>query len=153
MVFKGKEGKHEGVFEGTKERFQQVVERMGGGSDENRHVGEIGVGTGDDRVRDPRRGTRRHSHPGNHGVPTSIAGALERNRRRHQQLVGRLAGESGQSTVEFAVVTAGFLALSVALSALWHVLSDGVLVEHALAVASHHIQAVAPVTIVDIFLY
>ncbi|MBP3866381.1 MAG: hypothetical protein J6D25_01040 [Eggerthellaceae bacterium] len=64
-----------------------------------------------------------------------------------------MAGESGQSTVEFAVVTAGFLALSVALSALWHVLSDGVLVEHALAVASHHVQAVAPVTIVDIFLY
>lgn len=42
---------------------------------------------------------------------------------------------------------------TVALSALWHVLGDGVIVEHAMAVASHHIQAVAPATIADIFLY
>ena len=64
-----------------------------------------------------------------------------------------MTDDSGQSTVEFAVVTAGFLAATAALSALWHVLSDGMLVEHALAVASHHVQAVAPATLVDIFLY
>ena len=50
-------------------------------------------------------------------------------------------------------MTAGTLAITVALMALWRALGDGLLVQHALAVASHHIQAVAPVTIVDIFLY
>lgn len=69
-------------------------------------------------------------------------------------VVGRIAAdEKGQSTVEFAVVTVAFLAVTAALSALWHALADGVFVEHALAVASHHIQAVAPTTIADIFLY
>lgn len=55
--------------------------------------------------------------------------------------------------MEFAVITAGFIAATVALSALWHALGGGLLVEHALAVASHHVQSVAPVTIADIFLY
>ena len=71
---------------------------------------------------------------------------------RHKQPLGK-RGERGQSTVEFAVVTAGFVAASVALAALWHAFGDGLLVEHALAVASHHIQAVAPVTVADIFFY
>ena len=55
--------------------------------------------------------------------------------------------------MEFAIVTAGFLAASAALAVLWHAFGDGMLVEHALAVASHHIQAVAPVTVADIFFY
>ena len=59
----------------------------------------------------------------------------------------------GQATVEFAVVTAGFLAATVALGAMWHVIVDGVLVDHAVAVASHHLQVAAPTTITDIFLY
>ena len=62
-------------------------------------------------------------------------------------------GEGGQSTVEFAIVMACFLAVTVALGTMWHALGDGMVVEHALAVASHHIQGVAPVTIADIFLY
>lgn len=37
--------------------------------------------------------------------------------------------------------------------ALWRMLNDGLIIEHALAVASHHIQAVAPAAVVDIFLY
>ena len=45
------------------------------------------------------------------------------------------------------------MSLSVALGALWHVIGDGVFVEHALAVASHHIQLVFPTTVADIFLY
>lgn len=60
---------------------------------------------------------------------------------------------AGQATVEFAVVAAGFLVVTVVLMAFWRMLGDGLIVEHALAVASHHIQAVAPVTIADIFLY
>lgn len=55
--------------------------------------------------------------------------------------------------MEFAVIAAGFLAATVALMALWRVLGDGLVVEHALSVASHHIQAVAPATMADIFLY
>ena len=55
--------------------------------------------------------------------------------------------------VEFAVVTAGFLSITVALSLLWHAFGGGLLVEHALAVASHHIQAVLPTTIADLFLF
>ena len=64
-----------------------------------------------------------------------------------------VVGERGQSMVEFAVVTAGFLSATVALSLLWHAFEGGMLVEHALAVASHHVQAVLPTTIADIFLY
>lgn len=62
-------------------------------------------------------------------------------------------GERGQSTIEFAVVMAGFLALVAALGVLWCFIGGGILVEHALGVASHHIQAVAPTTVADIFLY
>lgn len=64
-----------------------------------------------------------------------------------------MAGERGQATVEFAVVTAGFLAATIALGALWHAIGDGLLVDHAVAVASHHLQTAALSTVVDIFLY
>lgn len=47
--------------------------------------------------------------------------------------------------MEFAIVTAGFLAVTVALSALWRAFADGLLVEHA--------AAVTPVTIADVFLF
>lgn len=72
---------------------------------------------------------------------------------KHQQLVRHIVDEAGQSTVEFAVITAGFLAVTVALGAMWHAFGGGLLVEHAVAVASHHVQAVAPATITDVFLY
>ena len=51
------------------------------------------------------------------------------------------------------MITAGFLAATVALGTMWNAFGGGLLVEHALAVASHHVQAVAPTTIADIFLY
>ena len=60
---------------------------------------------------------------------------------------------SGQATVEFAVVTFGFLAATAALALLWHALSGGMVAEHAAAVASHHIQAIALATLPDIFLF
>ena len=65
----------------------------------------------------------------------------------------RWRDERGQATVEYAIVFAGFLALIVGLGALWRMLGDGVLVEHAIAVASHHVQAVAPVVLVDVLMY
>ena len=55
--------------------------------------------------------------------------------------------------MEFAIVTAGFLSLAIALGVMWRVFGGGLLVEHALAVASHHIQLVAPATLADVFLY
>ena len=110
-------------------------------------------GAGYDRVRDSRRGARGHRDLGNHGVSAEVAGALERDCRRYQRLVGRLFGREGQATVEFAVVTAGFLAITVTLVAFWNMLDSGLIVEHALAVASHHIQLVAPAAVADIFLY
>lgn len=64
-----------------------------------------------------------------------------------------LVGNGGQSTVEFAVVMAAVAVMTVALVVFWRVLADGRLIEHALSVASHHIQSVAPVTVSDIFLY
>ena len=51
------------------------------------------------------------------------------------------------------MVAAGFIALVVALGALWRFAADGTLVQHALAAASHHLQAVAPAFVTDIFLY
>ena len=48
---------------------------------------------------------------------------------------------------------AGFMSLTVALAALWHAFDSGLVVDHVLAVASHHIQTVAPVTVTDLFLY
>lgn len=78
---------------------------------------------------------------------------MERDCRRYKRAVAATRAERGQSTVEFAVVTAGFLSVTVALSLLWHAFGDGMLVEHALAVASHHIQAVLPTTVADIFFY
>lgn len=61
--------------------------------------------------------------------------------------------ESGQATVEYAVVTGAFLVIVVALAALWRQVESGLLVEHALAAASHHVQLTAPGFLADIFLY
>ena len=109
--------------------------------------------SGHDGVRDPRRSARGHRNPGDYGLPPQARATLERHRGWNQRVIGRLLSRSGPATVEFAVIAVGFLAVTVALMALWRVLGDGLLVQHALAVASHHIQAVAPVTIVDVFLY
>lgn len=76
-----------------------------------------------------------------------------RARRIERFASRRLSSDDGQATVEFAVVTAGFLAATVALGVMWHAIGDGLLVDHAAAVASHHLQAAAPATVADIFLY
>lgn len=107
----------------------------------------------DDRIRHPRRRARGHRDSGNHGLQAQTAGIVERHRGWHQRLIRRVAGAKGQATVEFAVVAAAFLVATAALMALWRVLGDGLFIEHALAVASHHLQLVAPVTITDVFLY
>ena len=128
-------------------------EDVGTGDDACREAAAVERGAGNDGVRDPRGRAGRHSDPGDHRVPPPLAGALGRHRDWNYKLVELAHWRSGQSTVEFAVVTAGFLAMMVALSAMWRVLGGGLFVEHAVAVASHHLQVVAPVTIADIFLY
>lgn len=65
----------------------------------------------------------------------------------------RSEGERGQSTVEFAVVTAALIVIVVAAGALWRHLEDGRFVEHALSSASHHVELTAPGSVADVFLY
>ena len=137
-----------------------LVENVGIGQQGlDTRVGAIACGpalhfwAGHDGIRHSRRGARGHCDPGHHGVSPETPRALERHCRWHQRTVSRLLGRSGQATVEFAVIAAGFLVVTVALMALWRVLGDGLLVQHALAVASHHLQLVAPVVLVDVFLY
>lgn len=62
-------------------------------------------------------------------------------------------GEHGQSTVEFALVAAAFLAVTLGLGALWRGMSGGMFVEHALASASHHVESAAPQALADVLLY
>lgn len=59
---------------------------------------------------------------------------------------------SGQSTVEFAVVTAAVLAVVAGLGALWRAFEGGMFVEHAVASASHHVQG-ALGGLVDVFMF
>ncbi len=66
---------------------------------------------------------------------------------------GRACSESGQSTVEFAVVTAAFLVVVVGLGALWRLASGGALVEHALATATHCVERASPQAMADVLLY
>ena len=61
--------------------------------------------------------------------------------------------ESGQGTVEFAVITVGFIAVATAFGALWKLSGEGKVVEHALISASHHIQMAAAGAVADILLY
>ena len=59
----------------------------------------------------------------------------------------------GQGSLEFALIMAAFLAIVVGLGALWEILDAGLFVEHALASASHHVQAVSVGVVGDVFLY
>ena len=115
--------------------------------------GEVDERPGHNRVRHSGRRVGGYRNPGHHGVQAKTPRTMERDRRWNKRSIAYLANAHGQSTVEFAVIAAGFMSLAVALSAIWHFLDGGLLVEHALAVASHHIQMVAPATIPDIFLY
>ena len=107
---------------------------------------------------------------GYHAVPPEDSGAVGRDRERHQRfvmwraaqhakraakrVVGRVyASEHGQSTIEFAIVTAGLLAVVMGISALWHAFDGGLFVRHALSCASHAINDVYFTTLFDLFLY
>ena len=83
---------------------------------------------------------------------------MGRHRGRDQRTVGdgrarRAPDERGQGTVEFALVTAAFVAVIVVCGALWRGLEAGMFVDHALASASHHVQMTMPGSVADVFLY
>lgn len=60
---------------------------------------------------------------------------------------------SGQSTVEYAIVFAAFLALVLGLGAMADLFQSGMVVEHALQSASHHLKNVATGAWADVLLY
>lgn len=60
---------------------------------------------------------------------------------------------SGQSSVEYALVVAAFLALIVALGVMWRLFEDGTVSMHALQSASHHLKDAATGAWGDVFLY
>ena len=59
----------------------------------------------------------------------------------------------GQSSVEYAIVFAAFLAVVIGLGAMANLFESGLILEHALQSASHHLKDVASSAWVDIFLY
>ena len=70
-----------------------------------------------------------------------------------QAIYKRAVCEQGQSTVEYAIIFAAFLALVIALGALWNLFDSGLVVDHALQSASHHLREVAQGAWLDVFLY
>ena len=69
---------------------------------------------------------------------------------RHAAL-RKLSRNGGQSTVEFAVVTAALLVIVVGLGAIWHLFADGVVVDHAVAAAAYHTQGGNDGVLADVF--
>ena len=63
-----------------------------------------------------------------------------------------VVNEIGQGTVEFALVTVALLAVIVGLAAMWRLTSDGVLMQHVVAAASHHVEGSIG-AVADIFVY
>ena len=61
--------------------------------------------------------------------------------------------DRGQGTVEFAIVTAALLAALVAGATAFHVFENGLLVNHAVYSASHHVQGDAVGAFADVFSY
>lgn len=68
------------------------------------------------------------------------------------RVVTLLHDDEGQSTVEYAIVLGAFLAIAIALGALWRAMDDGTFLEHALSAASHHLSLSAA-GVIDVFLY
>lgn len=60
---------------------------------------------------------------------------------------------SGQSTVEYVIVFAAFLALVLGLGTMADLFQSGLVVEHALQSASHHLKNVATGAWADVLLY
>lgn len=89
------------------------------------------------------------SHTGHFGFSSEAARALGCDSERHQRLV---SDDAGQATVEYVVVLAGLLCLIAGLAALQDAFGSGLVTEHALAAASHHVGGSAG-GLLDVFAY
>lgn len=105
------------------------------------------------------RGLSGHRHTCNHDIQTKNPRTLERHNDRNTRsikrfftrgkeadtwfknaLTGKLKGNCGQSSVEYALISAAFISIVVGLGLLSNLLSDGVVVSHAIDAASHGIK-------------
>ncbi|NBJ66104.1 hypothetical protein E5986_05860 [Adlercreutzia caecimuris] len=68
----------------------------------------------------------------------------------HCKRYQRVVGDCGQSTVEYAIVAAAFVCVILAGGAVWRMLSSGLVIDHALLSASHHMQGAAS-WVIDVF--
>lgn len=75
-----------------------------------------------------------------HCLQAQVRRAVERDRRWDEQLI---ADESGQSTVEYAIVFTALLAVLAGACALMGVVGDGLFVQHAVMSASHCLTSAA----------
>ena len=78
------------------------------------------------------------------------ASAISCLRRRVRFVLRKCAG---QGSVEYALVLFAFLGVIAGLGLLGNVLDAGVLIEHALQSASHHLSSAAPGALSDVFMY
>jgi hypothetical protein len=74
---------------------------------------------------------------GNHCISSKITGVVGRHFVRHKQLIG----QSGQGTVEYAIVFCAVICVIAAVGTLSSSLQDGLFVEHAISAASHNVQS------------
>lgn len=68
-----------------------------------------------------------------------------------KKILLKINSESGQSTVEFAIVTAAMLVVVIALGLFWNLGDDGIFVDHAQSSASHHLEDAAAGIVGDVF--
>lgn len=73
-------------------------------------------------------------------------------RRLWSRMATTLRQQRGQATVEYAVILGAFLAVVIALGALWRAMDGGTFIDHALSAASHHLLLSAS-GVIDVFLY
>lgn len=59
--------------------------------------------------------------------------------------------KNGQSSLEFAVITAAMLLIILTIGMLWKLSDQGIFVEHAIHSASHHISDAAAGIVGDLF--
>lgn len=107
------------------------------------------AGAGNDGIRHLGGRIGGDSHIGHFGFPPEAARAVGCDSERHQRLVG---GDAGQATVEYVVVLAGFLCVIAGLAALQNAFGSGLVTEHALTAASHHVGGSAG-GLLDVFSY
>lgn len=94
-----------------------------------------------------------HSHGGHNVIQAKARRAMEWHCHWHKQSLKKLLQQDGQSSVEYAVISAGFLCILAAISYLLQLIKDGILLDQLLAAASHLLINVPAPNIADIFKY